>query len=396
MRQRLTIIFAAILLAVATSPAGAGTARVLALGDDDQFLVDEANVLRWYADLVAHPDLAFVELGDPVHGQDRAFAGRSLIGHGGGVHLRLDTDGTWGTVAFTFEDRLVRGANDGAFSLLWGRRLGGVDVGLGGRFTTFGRSRAGTAVGDRIDSEYLHQYEFGVAGPLRDGLRLELAGEVINTLTESSGALYRLSAREWTSFGLRARGLVEVSPTVTLVPAVDYTRILRALDSALLGGPADRDAYQTSLGLGANLRPDADTLVLISSEYRVGRDDLRERGAGGADLAWQRSDREYYQLRGRVGLETEVLPWLTARVAVQYVRLHEEVDRRHADGGARDARNLEAVATPLAFGLGLRQGRLTVDLMYNDTAPVNAGLQAEGLFAGDGPGMAAVTVGWSF
>ncbi len=326
---RPAIILTLVSLTLVVTTSLAGTARVLALGDDDQFFADPANVQRWYAGLVDHPDLAFLELGDLVHGNQQALAGRHLLGHGGGAHLQLDEDGAWGTAAVFFEDHLANDPADGAFGLLWGRRFGSWQLGLGGRFTTFGRSRAGTEVGDRIDSEYVHQYHLGVARGVGDGLQVEVAGELVNTLAGSSGALYNLSADEWTTFGLRARARVELSPTLTLVPVVDHARILRGMDSAVLGGPADRDAHRTSLGVGVNLRPDDLTLILVSGEYRVGRDDLRGRGQGLASLAWQRRDRDFYQLRGRVGMETAVLPWLTARMAVQYVRLHEEVDRRH-------------------------------------------------------------------
>ncbi len=54
------------------------------------------------------------------------------------------------------------------------------------------------------------------------------------------------------------------------------------------------------------------------------------------------------------------------------------------------------MTTPLAFGLGVRHGHLSADVMYNDTALLNGGLQGEGLFVGEEPGLAAATVGWRF
>jgi hypothetical protein len=394
--RHLAVALSLIVLTLAATASLAGTARVLALGDDDQFFADPANVQRWYASLVDHPDLVFLELGDLAHHQDQALAGRHLLGHGGGAHAQLDADGAWGTAAVFFEDHLSHDATDGAFGLLWGRRLGGWQLGMGGRFTTFGQSRAGTGVGDRVDSEYVHQYNLGLARRLGDGLRVDVAGELVNTINSSSGSLFSVSDDRWQTFGLRTRAFVEASPLVTVVPVVDYARILRAVQSEVLGGPADRDGHLMSLGVGANIRPDQDTLVLVSGEYRVGGDDLRGGGSGLANLAWQRSERTFYQLRGRVAVERSVLPWLTMRMAVQYVRLHEEASRRNDATEAVERRALEAVATPLAFGLSARRGTLSVDLAYNDTAPVNAGLQSEGLFSGDGPGLAAATLRWSF
>ena len=104
------------------------------------------------------------------------------------MHARLSQDGRWGTAAFYFQDHLRRGDTDGAFTALWARRFGPVEAGCGGRFTTYGDSRIGSTVGDRIDAQYFHHYGMGCAStPVR--LRLEIAGEIVNSRAESHGAL---------------------------------------------------------------------------------------------------------------------------------------------------------------------------------------------------------------
>jgi hypothetical protein len=386
------------LLSAAAMPVRAGTARLLALGGDAGYCADAVDVLRWYGSLADYPDRAVFEFGDLVHGRDRAPSDPGLIGHGGGVHARLSQNGNWGTAAFYFQDHLPQSDVDGAFSALWSRRFGPLDVGCGGRFTTYGDSEVGTAVGDRIDAQYHHQYGLGVRGAPCAGLRLEAAGEIVNSRAESHGALYHMSpTNDWSTFGLRVRGFVELGPDLTLVPLVDHLGDRRSAYDAVIDSPADLDAALTILGAAVNLRPDPDTLLLIGCEYRRGHRDLKLRDEGSLAAAWDSSTRDFYQIRGRAGLETAVLPWLTARAAMQYVRVHD--DLLLVSGGAhpdQERRRLEAVATPLTLGFALRHGRLTADFAYNDSAPLNPGLPGDGLFGSGGEGYSAFSFGYEF
>lgn len=393
------MVLALLLLAVAIGgapSAGAGTARVVSLGEGVDYLDDPAGITRWYAGLVGAADQVFLELGDVAHGRRHTLAGRPLVGHGGGGQLRLDERGRWGTLGIWFEDHLARDDTDGAFAMRWGRALGAWDLAVGGRFTTSGQSRAGTALDDRIDSEYQHQYELGLAGPVHERVRLELAGEIVNTLFETSGALYRLQEKDWGTFGLRARARVVVDDRLTLTPVLAYARILRGDESEIIGGPARRDAWQTRAGLGAELAPRRGTRVIVSGEYRALADTWRLVGDPIGAVAWERSDRDGYQLHTRLGVETRLRPWLALRAGARYVRVHEEIVREFTPEQVLERRDLEAVATPLFVGVGIRHAGVAFDLAYSDTAPINDGLQGEGVFAGEGPGFAAATLSWEF
>ncbi len=385
-------------LFAAATPGRAGTARLLALGGDAGYCTDAVDVLRWYGSLGDYPDRAVFEFGDLLHGRDRAPADQGLIGHGGGVHARLSRNGSWGTAAFYFQDHLPQNDTDGAFSALWSRRCGPLDVGVSGRFTTYGNSEVGAVVGDRIDAQYFHHYGLGVRGEPLAGLRLEAAGEIVNSRAESHGALYHMSpTNDWSTFGLRLRGFIELGPDLTLVPLIDHFSDRRATFDADIDSPADLDADLTSLGIAANLRPDPDTLLLIGCEFRSGHQnlDLREEGSLGA--AWDLSERDFYQIRGRAGFETAILPWLTARASMQYVRMHDDLLRATAGAHPEEERGrLEAVATPLTLGFALRHGRLTADFAHNDSAPVNPGLTSAGLFGAGGEGVSAFTMTYEF
>ncbi len=399
-RSTLSIVMTC-LMVLSAVPLQAGTARVLALGGDSGYFTAASNVLRWYGSLEDHPDQVTLEFGDLVRGQEDALSEQGRIGHGGGVHLRLTEDGRWGTAAFYFQDHLPKEPLEGAFTALWSRGFGPVQIGFGGRFTTYGESRVSTETGDRIDAQYIHQFGFGAAGNLRDGVRTEIAGEIINNRTELSGSLYELYADNWTSFGFRARAFVEIAPELTMVPVIEHTRDQRGLYAEFLAGPADRDAYVTSFGIGMGMRPDRDTHFMISGEYRYGSEDLRLHTVDHLGPVWETSDRTFFQIRGRASVETVVLPWLIARAAIQYVRVRDDIHRfappdDSGDVSHTETRRYAGGVAPLSLGVGLRHGNLMADFAYNDTSPVNPGLAGEGLFLGDGGSYSAFSLGWVF
>ena len=396
----LALVLIAVLLSAAT-PAVAGTARQLALGGDGGYLEDAADVLRWYADLGDYPDRLVFELGDPLSDREDALGDRARLGHGGGAHVRLDEDGRWGTAAFYLQDHLQEEGLEGAFTALWARRFGSVDVGLNGRFTTYGRSSEGTDAGDGIDTRYIHQYGIGLRTELREGLRVECASELINSRIESGGALWWLDADDWTSFGWRTRAFVTLSDEAVLVPLIDHDRDQRSLVSDVIGGPADRDAHMTAYGLGLRLQRDPRTTIVISAEYRSGKEELRYLNDPDLVADWTLSKRDFFQIRGRAQVETAPYPWLILRGALSYVRVRDDVDRTSPGSAYASSSDIEerfvGVVAPLSFGIGVRYGDLEVDLAWNDARPANSGLADEGLYLGeDCAGYSAVSVGWGF
>lgn len=396
MTRRAATLLIALIALTAASGASAGTARLTALGGDGTYVRDAANVLRWYADLVDYPDQVALEMGDPLHGREDVLVRQGLIGHGAGAHVQLDHAGRWGTAAVYFQDDLPLGPTDGAFTTLWGRRLGSFQLGLGGRFSTYGDSRTGTVIGDRLVSQYFHQYGAGLGWTVKESLQLELAGEVVNSQATSSGAVHNLhSTDDWTTFGLRARGFAQVSETLILVPVLDYARDLRGLYSERIDGPADLDAYRTLVGMGGHLRTGAEAAAVFNVDYLTGREDLDVRTADTGSSAWDTARRDFYRIRVRVGVEADLLPWLTVRAAGRYIRLHDDRTlTRMEDASVTEQHVVEGVSTPLAIGIGLAYRGMTADVSYNDTVPLDAGY---GLVPEpDTQGSAAITLGWVF
>jgi hypothetical protein len=394
----LRIAVVGFLLAAAVATAHAGTARRIALGGDVGYEPDADEARRWYASLVDHPDRFFFEFGELLAAGGSRVPDPGMIGHGGGVQVRLAADPRWGTASVAFEDGQEHGSNDGAFGLGWARRFGCVDVGLGGRFTTFGESSTGTEAGDRVDAQYFHQYGFGLRGAPRHDLTVELAGEIINSMAESHDAVHHLNATStWSSFGLRARCSLAVTAELRLVPQVDHFRDSRPAFDDQLAGPADLDARLTRLGLAVLLQRDPRTLVIIGAEYREGRDDRRARTAESVDFARTSKERSFYHLRGRCAVEAALRPWLTLRAAITYVRADdkERLNLSTAETVA-EARLETTVATPLSLGLGVQWAGWTLDLAWNDSAPLNDGLTASGPLAGIASGYSALSLACAF
>ncbi|PIV80280.1 hypothetical protein COW53_10565 [bacterium CG17_big_fil_post_rev_8_21_14_2_50_64_8] len=377
--------------------ADAGTARSVALGGDGAYFLDSANVLQWYASLERYPDRLVLEPGDVVHNKDRALSAMGWLGHGGGAHVRLNGTGNAGTVAFYFQDHLDKADDDGAFALLYSRRLGAWRLGVAGRFTTFGKFRAVSGGDIVVDGQYFHTYGLGLGRRLNDVWEAELAGEIINTMTDFPHTAGGVSSDTWKSYGLRLRLRGRLGEDLTLVPVLSRTRRQGGYYSDLLGDPADQDAAVTTLGLGVNLyRPDG-ALIIISGEYRRGSQNWALREGSTQEAVWDASAQDFHQIRGRLGLESDLMECLTVRMAAQYLRHHEEIERKAfaATGEGLDDKesilNI-SVATPLSLGLAWRHGPLTVDLTYNDTAALNPGLAGEGLMMGNREGYSVVTI----
>lgn len=393
------------MFAIATggTHAQAGTARRLAFGGDTACLPGADESREWYARLADAADQAYFEFGDVLAGTGAVVPERGLLGHGGGVRLRLSADPRWGTAAFEFQDDGERGRTDGAFAAGWARSFGGLDLGLAGRFSTYGDAHGGSATGFRSDAQYFHLYGLGLRTSPRDGLVLEGAGEIVNTMAESADALHRLDqVSTWRSFGLRARAAIRLTPRLELVPHVDHFRDRRSEYSVELGGPGDVDDRLTRVGLAAVVRPRALVLLVIGGEYRTGRDRRQARPGDTVDYDWTMSFRDFYQVRGRVGLEAETLSWLTLRAGIAYVRADDEWQQAHT-GAVQDTevppgevRAATSVATPLSAGFGIHHGAWTVDLTWVDRAPLSDGLAAFGPSATDDAEYSALSLAVAF
>ncbi len=373
--RSLPILAIALGLMVATAaPAAATTSRVRSLGGQGDYFEDDSNVLRWYGSLVDYADEVVLELG--TWKQDAHLpAGLDRLSHqGGGVHLRFDEKGEWGTGAVYFGSDLPEPEPGGYFSALYARAFGAVNAGLFFRGTSYGKA-ANTAQTENFvgDALYFHDYGLGLRLDLGEAAYVDLAGEITQTRFEydefASGIAIKESSHDGGS--LRARGFVRASERVVIVPMIDYMVDRRPTRMDVLADVADLDGWQVRVGGGANLLLDPDNLAVISVEYLDHRRDWTSRHPERAlfDDGW----RDTWQVRTQVGFESRVLPWLSLRAAARYVRQTDESYFRHdnPDGTFDVAYHWDvSVSTPVTLGLGLHFGAFDGDLVLFDKAPV--------------------------
>lgn len=394
-RDRWSLLMIVALLAAAAVPADASLARLRALGDGAAYLEDVAHVMVWFALLVDYPDQVVLDLGHLDHDAPGSL-NRSLVGPAGGLHARLDQAGRWGTFGVYVQETLPAGAPGGAITLLGARQFGRMALGGKAMFSSHFRGCNATDSWGQGEGLYFHAFGLAARWDLRRGLYGDLAAEIVNIQGDAGEEdLWRLPYQQtWTTWGARTRWFVSLGENTALVPVIDHRQDERQVYAAVLAAPADRLARRTAAGLGLNLLPDGDNLVVISGELTWGRDRHHRLTNSGTGHEFDHGDRRYNEIHARVGLESVVTPWLTVRGALQYWRLQHELDlsRGGPPGGPPDRwaedRSIE-VLTPITLGLGFFAGPFFVDLVLNARwtetygtfpfAPVSA---ARGTFTG--------------
>jgi hypothetical protein len=403
---RFTIIGCGILalVAAAVSPTSATSSRIRSLGGAGSFFEDDNNVLRWFGSVVDYPNLAVAELGQfDLDARDEPWDER-IARQGGGFHVAPDAARRWGVFAVYFEsDPLLETTGaipGGAFTAMWGRSFGHWSPALYFRGTSFNNSTDSSVTQLLGRSEFHHWLGIGLRGDLSDGAYLDLAAEAHNTqfdYADHSRGIASGYSNTWDSWSARGRAFVSLSEKVVLVPLLEHRRDVRPTFSLELDDAADLDARITRVGAGLDVLPDADNLVLITAEYRDLRSELR--GRGSPEARFHRQTIDGYSLRGRVGIESRVLAWLTLRFGVEYRRIDEDRYLMHPGGSDYDvwaASHNTYVETPLNLGLGLHFGSFSADVVVNDGAPFGVGYALTGAGQRESATFTSITLSYGF
>jgi hypothetical protein len=370
-RSLITPLAVAVLILAAAAPGNATQARLRTLGDGAAYLEDDSNVLFWFASLIDYPDQIVLDLGHLDHDAGGSL-NRSLVGPAGGLHARLDQAGRWGSVGLYIQEMLPAGAPGGAITLLGARSFGTFSFGAKAMFSSHFEGSNATDFYGHGEGLYFHVFGLASRLDLADGLYGDIAGEIVNTQSDAiEEDLWHLPAQQTsTSWSARTRWFLGLNEKAALVPVFGHRRDDRQVFAAALDAPADRRARRTAVGLGLNLIPDPDNLVVVSSELCWGREQHDRLPEQAVFYEYDRSDFAYKEVHARVGLETVVLPWLTVRGALQYWRLQHEHDRWRGGGGLgpvdrwREDRSI-TVLTPITLGVGLHAGPFQADLVFN-------------------------------
>jgi hypothetical protein len=187
-----------------------------------------------------------------------------------------------------------------------------------------------------------------------DRAYVDLAGELVRLEDETGiGSDAAVSRSTASSYGVRARGFVQVAAGLVLVPVIERRVEQRDWDGA--GRADDRSWRLWRLGAGLTWLPDPDHLVLIAADWRDGRRRGPEGDPNTIDL-----DRAVFALR--LACEARIHALLSLRVASGFELVHQEW------GPASTTSSDHLV--PLSAGLAAHVGPCDLDLALANQPPL--------------------------
>jgi hypothetical protein len=365
-----------------SSAAGATSTRILSLGGDGEYLEDEHNVLFWPGSLPDYPNVGILELGDVLaEGDDWS----APVRQGGGVHFRLARSGRWGTGALYLSEAREGERLPGTWTAAWARACGGLQLGLLGSWSRFAETAGGQETWQEDSAVGL-----GLRAGLGERIYGDLAGVWYGTDRDYGGAK---EEGRWGSYAWRLRLFVGLRESVALVPFVENAGRGHLAWREDLGDPTatDLDARLTRAGLGLNVLPDADNLLVASYEYRWGKEDYSRSPWYGLYLEENRLARHVL----RLGAESRQLAWLTLRGAVRQEIPHDERST-HFGGGLVYREDSRDPQLELSVGIGLHLGAFDADLLVNDKAPFSLGSFLTGAGQDESVNFTSATLSYTF
>ncbi len=393
----LLIVFVAVV--ALASDAAASSSRVLSMGGAGDFLEDADNVLLWYGSLASYPDLVLLELGDYVEDPGDT---RNARQQGGGAHFGLDSDRRWGVAAAYLHGDDQDDPSRPLMRFAWGRSWGGIQAGAAVRYRSDLEELA-------LDGWFPYSREreditlgAGLRVDLDDEFYLDLAGD----LTWNERRFVRnneiLADEDFSAdtFGLRLRCFRALSERVVLVPAISHGRETHAEFG--LFGETDDDAYDldrqsTTAGLGLNIFPDPDVMLVVSAAWTDRELDVGSPRRDATTLRSRSEDITLHELR--IGLETRPRSWLSVRAGVRQITYDQKVRdalRNTVDSDFEAFQHDADTVFDLTIGLGLHLGDFDADLVFNDDAPFALGSFLTGGGREEDANFTRITLGYCF
>ncbi len=345
-------------------------ARIAALGGRSDFFTDDANTPRWCAILSDYPQQ--IQLGAGHFNLAQGYPtvrGNTTSGPSVGIHLTLSQSHDLGTVGLFFNGReaetdpgsLHLSNLKNVFTGIYAHRFGDVTAALSYRRAS-ATYRALTA--EILPNPDITSIRTDLGGGLRFVLSprvlLDLAGEVQGfsqdpfhqDILPHPDATY-----SWGSYNLRSRSFINLNRRLTVVALATYIRDsvnMLALDTSI---PmiANTDRHLVQLGLGLNIFPDPDRMVILSGELLTASDEADPTAPSEITTTPLIDHAEIL----RLAYETRLSPWLIARAATGWERKTPpaETNLPHNDH------------FPLAVGVSAAAANITLDLALSNQRP---------------------------
>lgn len=316
-----------------TTPLLATTARVYSLGGGE-FIEDAHNVQRWYGSLGDYPNLLTLESGhfnlpDGWH----ANGGQRVSGPGGRLHLKLDEAERWGTVALFLNGQgddvdpgsLNRDGMGTTWAAMWTRKFGSIQPTLMFRH---GSDNDESSVNEQVAAAPVRswdrsrtEYGLGLRWDLSAGAYLDLAGELREHHEQTTVAdeFLTVPGPEFTSsssFGLRSRAFVRLTPSLALVPLVEFLHEDRPTASPSPIVATGLQGQLLKIGTGLNWYPDPDHFMIVGMDYIHGDVDYVETPLDSDPVTVD--TRRWDSFSITMGFESRFQYWLTFRGSIRY------------------------------------------------------------------------------
>jgi len=351
------VCLGAALLCCAT-PVFATSSRVESMGGGDDYFEDINNVLRWYGSLASYGGTALFELGET--------SGSSVERRGATLIADLTRGGGWGTAGlFLFGDN-----PDEVIRLAWGKRFGGVQIGLQWKlrweaYHWYDQSLGESGVLDTDDQVF----GLGARWELGDRLFLDTAGDVAQTgrRVELADAIVEPNDFTLDTLSGRMRLFWGVNDRSVIVPLLGYRRDLRKERIDTYWDVFDRDRDEFILGLGGNHLPDADTMIVGSFTYGLSHEDLANPRDDSSEVDEVSTTANTYILR--MGIERRLLPWLTLRAGAMQVLEHAVISTLDSGMTELVRQDDDNEHLDVSLGLALHFGPFDADFAVQDETP---------------------------
>jgi hypothetical protein len=370
-RYLLMIILLAVIVLLGETTAQATTPRVHALGGAGDYFEDDSGTLRWYGSLGDYDNAVTLDFGhfniyQGYHNdQDNTFSGPSLS-------VRQSLGPRWGMFAATWNaidddvpsPSLYRDFREESFSLMYGRRVGTVQLGLVYQKSPEQERRE---VGLVTQSER-QLWGLGARFDVSPRAYVDLAAE-LRTNREFFQAQYYpyapppLDMESDTGINLRVRMFMKLGERTALVPQVEYLREDRpALQRGILE-PQKVDGHAFRLGCGLNVFSDTDRFFFVAADWIHGKTDFQYWDFL-SDSDWTN---DWDALALQVGWERRYWPWMTLRSSAGYrLTRGEGSSPRNAGEGVR---GFDYDALHFTLGAGFHLGNWDLDAALSETEP---------------------------
>jgi len=381
------------------SSAYGSSSRILSLGGAGDYFADSFHATRWYGCLPEYPNLAILELGQWVSTDDGAAEPGSLQRRGAGVHFRLDAGQRWGSAAVYLSEVVEAGQVPGSFLALWARSFGPVQVGFFSNWTFRESERYAEFAGDQVRqlAEDL-TLGIGLRSDLGERLYCDLAADITGSRREFGYAPpreYSISGTSRKSFDLRIRFFAGLGDRAALIPLCQYTRVDRLADGDEFALAVLRDHYETRVGLGLNLFPDADNLLVASYEVQFGQDNRNAVPGTVGPFGGQRISYTVQELR--LGVESRLLSWLSLRGGcMQHIPEREVTTNSDFLAPGNETVKDRSLDLNLNLGLGIFFGSFTTDLVFSDETPYTFGHFLTGAGGARETNFSSITMSYRF